>query len=137
MTASPRVRTTIATVSLLVIGAIAGIAIDRVVQYHTRTITLDTVQEDPVGVIASVIDLTPDQRVRIEQILAKHQVMVDSAWHRTRLDLQATIDTVMREIASVLSPEDAKRFLEVAHELHSGGTVTIRGRPVRLHSSPH
>jgi hypothetical protein len=111
----------LAIVSLFALGAVSGIAADR---FHHRgtpqQILLQRVHDDPVGEIERRITLRPEQRAQISAILAKRQGAIDAVWSDTHIRLQATVDSVVSEIAAVLDPDQAEKFRAVARELHGG-----------------
>jgi hypothetical protein len=113
-------RAVLAGLSLMVIGAAAGIAIDRFVQHEHGALAaeLEELHNDPMKVFDRTIDLRPDQRPRIHAILQAHQAATDSLWHSARLRLQATIDSVLLEIDTILDPEQSVRFHESVERLH-------------------
>jgi hypothetical protein len=113
-------RTALAAISLLVIGATAGIAGDRLIQAHGRESErlLADVHHDPLGAIDRAVQLTPDQRTRVGEILQRRQPAINAVWADTHVRLQATVDSVVSEIAAVLEPEQAARFRAAADELH-------------------
>jgi hypothetical protein len=129
MSPTGRVHTALAVVSLLIIGAAAGITADRTLHHGggigKHAAQLAEVQKDPIGVMDREFHLRPDQKERIAAILAKRQADLDGAWEDARAHLNATLDSVINEIAAVLSPDQAKRFIERAHEIH--------GTPLRIH----
>jgi hypothetical protein len=118
--ASSRWRTALAAISLLVIGATAGIAGDRLIQSHGHAgdRRLADVHHDPLGAIDRAVQLTPDQRTRVAAILERRQPDINAVWADTHVRLQATVDSVVSEIAAVLEPEQARRFRAAADELH-------------------
>jgi hypothetical protein len=121
-------RTALAAVSLLVLGAVGGIAGDRHLagRGSHATLPLSAVHHDPVGTIDRAIQLRPEQRTRIEAIFARRQPAIDAVWHHTHEQLQATVDSVVDEIAHELDPDQAERFRALADELHSTGRLRMR-----------
>jgi hypothetical protein len=115
-------RTLIAIASLLVLGAVAGVAVDRIIQTHSRSgaIQLEHVSRDPLGAIDSALDLRPEQRTRVAAILETRQADIDRVWVETHVRLRAAIDSVVDEISAELDPDQAERFRKLADELHSG-----------------
>jgi hypothetical protein len=119
----PRSRghTILAVVSLLVIGAAAGITADRML--HRRPVHggLDPaeVHSDPVGVLDRELDLRPEQRARVAEILGGRQSSIDRVWVETNTRFRATVDSVVAEVSAVLDPPQAARFRELIEELHA------------------
>jgi hypothetical protein len=114
--------------SLLVLGATAGIAVDRLVQFHTRgaLIRFSELHNDPVAVIERAFDLDPEQRSRITAIIERRQADVDAAWQQARRHIGVTVDSVVNEIAAVLDSADRPRFRALADSLHTTGHVRLR-----------
>ena len=123
-----QLRILLAAGSLLLLGAAAGVTVDRVAHLHgTPTVVeLTRVHTDPVGVIESVITLRPEQRARIEAILATRQGDIDTAFRDARARIDAVVNSVVNEIAAELDPEQATRFRQLADELHGQGHFTPR-----------
>ena len=115
-----RAMTAVAVIALLLIGVAAGVVGERMRQMHSRVGDdhLARIQKDPMSVFEEHFDLTDQQRERIEAIIAGSQSRIDSAWHAQRSGVQATVDSMVSEIADVLGPEDGKKFIKVANELH-------------------
>jgi hypothetical protein len=110
----------VAASSLLALGAVAGVAVDRLLPRHhdPRAARLAAIHRDPLAAIDQLVQLRPEQRARVDAILRKRQAAVDDVWRDTHLRLQATIDSVLTEIAAVLDADQAARFLAAARELH-------------------
>src|SRR5919106_4709313 len=117
-------RSIFAGASLLVLGAALGVTADRL--HHRRSDAdrlafLPEIPTDPVGQIDRVVHLRPDQRERVAAIIEARQADIDSAWLQARIQLHATLDSVISEIATVLDPEQAEAFRAHVAEIHSGG----------------
>jgi len=120
-------RTALAAASLFVLGAAAGITVDRVMHRrpHMAVVRLQDVSDDPLGAIERVITLRPEQRTRIAAILATRQDELDAVWHDTHTRLLAVLDSVIEEIAAVLDADQAERFRAHARELHRNPGIQI------------
>ena len=110
----------VAVISLLAIGAAIGVTFDRL---HYRNANghmgvMEEVQKDPLAAIDRAVDLRPEQRERVAAVLARRQGAVDAVWRDTHIRLQATIDSVVNDIAAVLDPDQAEKFRAAARELH-------------------
>ena len=116
-------RILVAAGSLLLLGAAAGVAADRAARMHgaPHVIDLTEVHTNPIGVIERVIELRPQQRARIEAILAARQGNLDDAWHQARAHMQALVDSVVAEIAAELDPDQAARFQDLVVQIHGQG----------------
>jgi Spy/CpxP family protein refolding chaperone len=115
-------RTLIAIASLLVLGAVVGVTVDRLMHRNRsdHTLLIEQVHADPLGTMQRELNLRPEQRARVGAILERRQSAIDSVWVETHVRLRAVIDSVVSEIAAVLDPDQAVRFRRLADELHSG-----------------
>jgi hypothetical protein len=113
-------RAVLAGVSLMILGAAGGIAVDRFVQHAHGSLAaeLDQLHNDPLALFDRMIELRPDQRQNIHAILQAHQAVTDSVWHSARLRLKATVDSTLLEIDTLLDPEQSRRFHEAVERLH-------------------
>jgi hypothetical protein len=114
-------RAVLAALALLTIGAAAGISADRLLHrpHQSRTaVLLSRVQTDAMGVIDEQLDLRPEQRERVAEILERRQGAIDAVWRNTHIQLRATIDSVVNEIAAVLDSDQVVRFRTLADEVH-------------------
>ncbi|MDX1623639.1 MAG: hypothetical protein R3199_06630 [Gemmatimonadota bacterium] len=106
---------------VFVAGALAGAALDR---WWTAS-TAPPSEDIPVGPMVrdgrlppafERIDLTDEQRERIEAILATWQPRVDSLLGTTLPALRAVTDSVRQEVEAVLTPEQRERLAELLPE---------------------
>lgn len=114
-------RVALASLALLIIGAAAGITADRLLHRapdQRVAVLLSRVQTDAIGVIDERLHLRPDQRERVAAILERRQGAIDAVWRNTHIQLRATIDSVVEEIAAVLDSDQAVRFRTLANEVH-------------------
>ena len=118
-----QLRIFLAAGSLILLGAAAGVTVDRVAHHQGIPVMVEfsRVHGDPVGVIESVITLTPQQRTRIEAILATRQGDIDTAFRDARTRIDAVVNSVVNEIAAELDAEQAARFRQLADEPHGQG----------------
>ena len=114
-------RAVLASLALFIIGAAAGITADRLLHRapeHRVAVLMSRVQTDALGVINEQLDLRPEQRERVAAILERRQGAIDAVWRNTHIQLRATIDSVVEEIAAVLDSDQAIRFRTLADEVH-------------------
>ena len=97
-------------------GAMAGIAFEKRAPMRHATMPADPQQF--VDHLARGLDLDSAQRTAIAAILARHQGAVDSVWRALQPRVGATLDSVHREILTVLTPEQQKRFLSLVKTMH-------------------
>src|SRR5688572_17375186 len=95
-------KTVVAVASLLAIGAASGVTFDRLHhrQSNPHMTMLEEVRKDPVGVLDRRLGLKPEQRERVAAIIQQRQGAIDAVWRDTHVRLQATIDSVVNEIAA-------------------------------------
>ncbi|HWK90103.1 MAG TPA: hypothetical protein VNP72_08900 [Longimicrobium sp.] len=62
------------------------------------------------------IDLTPDQRTRIEAIMARGRARTDSLWRRDGTRVRAAVDSTRAEIRAVMTPPQRARFDQLRAE---------------------
>lgn len=102
-------RAALAITSVFLAGLFAGLAVAR----------LSSPGSDPApaatGLTASLdaLDLTSEQRQRIERILSGSQGRTDRALEEVLPRLQAVVDSVDGEIREVLTDEQRIRFEEI------------------------
>jgi|ERR1043166_5165837 hypothetical protein len=105
---SPRVRRALGVTLLLLSGAASGLALEHLVILHHRH-TEQPQSLAPLMVhLDSALDLTPAQRESVRVIFAHHQVAIDSAWRILHGRVLGVLDSVHRELARVLSPDQIK-----------------------------
>ena len=116
MTAPAWLKGTLLLVVTFVGGAIAGVGFER-----RRMPAHDAARADShhaVQRLADHVGLDSNQRLAVAAILARRQGAVDSAWHRMRPHLHATLDSTLQEILAVLRPEQAAAFRKMLEERH-------------------
>jgi hypothetical protein len=99
-------------------GSMAGVAYERHTQHVRMAVTMPGDPAQLVDHLAQPLNLDSAQKAAITQILARHQAAVDSAWHALQPKVGATLDSVHREIMSVLTPAQQKQFLSIARSMH-------------------
>jgi hypothetical protein len=108
------------TAALLLItfaaGTMAGVAYER----HARAPLVATIANPRqfVDHITQALGLDSAQKAAVAQILARHQGAVDSAWRAMQPHVGATLDSVHREMMTVLTPAQQKHFLSIMHGMH-------------------
>jgi Spy/CpxP family protein refolding chaperone len=104
-----------------VVGMLAGTAFGRV---------LDAREPDPAAAAANCeqkrgphhifdeLDLTPEQRTRIDGIMARRRERTDSLWKTDGTRIRAAVDSTRAEIRAVLTPTQAVEYdrLRAEHE---------------------
>jgi hypothetical protein len=66
------------------------------------------------------LDLDSAQRAKISAILARHQAEVDSTWRVLQPHVRANIQSSLREITTVLRPDQAAKYRDIVEAMHPG-----------------
>jgi hypothetical protein len=121
-----RFKLLVVVASLLTLGAASGVAMDRAAQMHAgmslAQFSRIHIHHDPLAVIEDAIDLRPDQRARVQAILATHQQELNAAWLEAHQRILATVNEVVADIDAVLDPAQSERFQQLVEELHGPGS---------------
>ena len=120
-------RTAIAALSLLALGAVAGVTADRMLHrpvdrehivVEGDTIPLREIHRDPVGALDRTVGLRPGQRERVTAILEKRQKDINAVWGDTQGRVKVIVDSMVNEVAAVLDPDQQQKFRALAERLH-------------------
>ena len=108
-----RARAMLAALSLLVLGAVIGIVLDR----HLHSGGGDAnpaaaIHEMTMSSLDEYVDLTAEQRLQIDDIVAARRHSLRNAWQLVHTQLGAAADTVHQEIEAILTPEQRAAFRE-------------------------
>jgi Spy/CpxP family protein refolding chaperone len=68
--------------------------------------------------LREMLSLTDAQDSTVRAILARHQSTVDSSWGALQPRVRSTLDSTLREISSVLTPEQVARFRQLVATMH-------------------
>lgn len=72
-----------------------------------------------MGRVQKDLDLTPDQRARIEKIIGDSQERIRDLWDQVAPDIHDEYEDVKKKVCEVLTPEQNKRFDELMkQQLH-------------------
>ncbi len=126
-----RLRAVMAATSLLILGGVLGIALERVL-LTPDVGAADESQDAQAEMVTSLqreLDLDPQQVAELEAVLARQQAAVTNAWEAIRPRLRAAMDTTRSDIEALLRPEQRERFrLWLANEHGTNGAM-----PTPLH----
>lgn len=106
-------RALVAALSLLVLGAVIGIAADRHLHAgrgHANPAA--AMHEMTMASLDEHVDLTAEQRRQIDDIVAARRHSLRDAWQLVHAQLGAAADTVNQEIEAILTPEQRTAFRE-------------------------
>lgn len=97
-------------------GAFSGAAVDRLIVDGggERPARVEPCRDDDRdrdrGHLIDQIDLTPEQRARVDQILERRRTQLDSFWVQARPQLRAIIDATQEEIRAIMTPEQRAQY---------------------------
>jgi Spy/CpxP family protein refolding chaperone len=112
-----KARAVLGALSLIVLGAVLGIALDR--HLHSsdgRGPAAAAFHDITMSSLEERIDLTAEQRRQIDSIVGARHNTLRHAWQTLHSQLGAAVDTVHAEIEAVLTPEQRTAFREWLRE---------------------
>ena len=127
---SPRWRAILAAFSLVVLGGLLGVTLDRVwfLPASMNGGGPADAQTEMVTSLRAELGLTPTQANEIEAILVRYQGHVTRSWEGMRPGLRAAMDSAGAAIEDVLAPEQRERFRTWIREQHGRSGSMGRGR---------
>ena len=131
--AKQSIRPLVGSASMLLIGVVIGIAIDRVTVIHGHggahspgVVVVASAEPDAAfSELAEHLDLSEQQAAQAQEIFSAHQASVDTAWTEVQDHLGLAIQSVMQELESVLEPGQLGRLHQWIAERH--GALPVRG----------
>lgn len=115
-------RTRLTGMALLIItfaaGMLAGTAFNRVLTAGETDARAAAKCDDERGPhsIFDQLSLTPDQRVRVDSIMARRRQRTDSLWQEDGRRIRAAVDSARAEIRTVLTPQQATEYDRLREE---------------------
>ena len=112
-------------------GAIAATAIDQVLHADppSREAAAKTAECDQKrGHLLDRLDLTEDQRARIDSILERRRAQTDRFWTEAGPTLEAIMDSTRAEIRAVLTPEQRELHDRLRRERKARSASDREGR---------
>ncbi len=95
-------------------GALIGAAVDRLVAPATTAVAPATSERRADDArrqyIFEQLDLTPEQRARIDEALELRRAQTDSIWRMTRPQMRAIIDSLRDDVRAVLTDEQRAEY---------------------------
>src|SRR5687768_18004543 len=103
------------------VGMLAGTAFGRVLSAREpdpAAAAAECEQKRGPHHIFDELDLTPEQRARIDGIMARRRERTDSLWQTDGTRIRAAVDSTRAEIRAVLTPDQATEYdrLRAEHE---------------------
>lgn len=133
MSGSGKAKAWVGALSLLLIGLVLGVALDRHVLLrgtggHVPTVHGNQAAGTPASVAAELheammaslaerLDLDAEQRRQIDSIMGARHDLLRQTWNALHVQLGAAVDTVHRDIEAILSPEQRRAFREWARTM--------------------
>jgi Spy/CpxP family protein refolding chaperone len=105
-----------------VVGAFSGAAFERTLGAREPTTPLDRCAQPgpfhspPGSLIIDKVDLTPEQRQRINVILENHRKQADALWQEQKPVLRAIVDSTREEIRRLLTPAQRAEYDRLREE---------------------
>jgi uncharacterized protein (DUF305 family) len=111
MSRSAWVRAVVAGTSLVVLGAVLGVTADRMLHANRSAApSAAALHEAALERFRAELALDDGQVRAIDSMLRHHQETVGTTWSALRHHLSAAVDTVHRDIESVLTAEQRDAF---------------------------
>ncbi len=110
-----RTRSITASLLLVISGAAGGVVVDHLVILHHHAGAHAATADHAAILLAEldkVLDLTPGQHDSIGAIITSHQRAIDSAWRAIHRNMDSGMDSVHREVAKILRPEQMTKLME-------------------------
>ncbi|HEX5872214.1 MAG TPA: hypothetical protein VFY65_17410 [Longimicrobium sp.] len=101
------------------VGMLAGTAFGRVLSARepdARAAAAECEQQRGPHHIFDELDLTPEQRTRIDGIMARRRERTDSLWKADGTRIRAAVDSTRAEIRAVLTPTQAVEYDRLRQE---------------------
>jgi Spy/CpxP family protein refolding chaperone len=95
------------------VGMLAGTAFGRVLSAREPAAAASTAgceQKRGPHYIFDELDLSPEQRTRIDGIMARRRERTDSLWKTDGTRIRAAVDSTRAEIRAVLTPQQAVEY---------------------------
>jgi hypothetical protein len=128
-------RGVVGAASILVIGIVIGVALDRVVIVHghgaspARSVVVMSSGEPESAVqeLTAHLDLNAEQTAQAHEIFSSHQASVDTAWTEVQDHLGLPIANVLRDLETMLDHEQLGRLHQWMLERHGVAPGTAAG----------
>jgi Spy/CpxP family protein refolding chaperone len=101
------------------VGMLAGTAFGRVLSARepdAAAAAAECEQKRGPHYIFDELDLTPEQRARIDGIMARRRERTDSLWRTDGTRIRAAVDSTRAEIRAVLTPDQATEYDRLREE---------------------
>ena len=113
-------RALLGAASLLILGAVLGIAVDRHLATGNGQSLVASFHHAAMASLEDRLKLEPGQRTAIDSIVAAHHEELQQNWHQLPAQLGATVDVIHQDIESVLNEQQRVAFREWLRESSPG-----------------
>jgi hypothetical protein len=117
------VRGTLVLIAAVAAGILIGMSYERRRAIGHESASVDGHETDTRHMMTRLerdLKLDSGQHRAISAILARHQMNLDSTWHRMQPQVRATMDSALREILGVLTPDQAATYRKIVESRHPG-----------------
>jgi hypothetical protein len=115
----PKLIGVVVLAATLVAGTLAGAAADRVLgRDHAAERDRPPCPGGPGSgkAMFDALDLSPDQKTRVDSILERRRSQMELVWQETRPRMRALVDSTEAEIRAVLRPDQRTEFDRLREE---------------------
>lgn len=122
MLGGSRIRVGIVLGLTFAAGLAGGVALDRRVldRPHASERRSDRDRGPVIERFASQLDLTQDQRTRIETILDHYRARMKAMWQDVHPRYSAIVDSARSEIETVLTPDQVEQYRSLLRQEYRG-----------------
>ena len=118
MSTSPRAVAALLIVAALITGIVVGVAGDRAWMHWHRNAPRPPRLDRLVEHLDRTLNLTPQQRVSVKQIIDRHGQRIDAISASIRPQVRQEIEAMNAEVEKVLTPEQVTKFRELSSRMH-------------------
>lgn len=115
-----KVKTTLVIIITLIIGIVLGAMLNRAFVHQRIKRAFDAVNPNRfMMILERAIGPNPDQRKLVKEILQKHAKDISDLRKNLRDGMQSSIQSLQKELDSVLTPEQKERLEKMMKERRS------------------
>lgn len=130
------IRTLLAVLSIFLLGAVAGVAVDRtmLIPDHAHAVAVGVRGGGPrdhdevLAELRAELGLSPEQSAQVEEILAARHGEMEAAWAEIHANLRRATQQATSEIEAVLDSAQIERLHEWLAERHGRTSDHAPGR---------
>lgn len=115
MSSNTRAAAVAVVVVAFIAGILAGVAGDHLYLIHSgrlspRHATSRFAADRMADRLTHELDLTPQQKTQVQQIIERHRAKIDATMANVRPQVRQELDATNAEIETVLTPEQKTKF---------------------------